>query len=304
MVCTTRGATRARTAPGAASAPGRFDCQERRSVRSKADWRRTRTLVLPSSALMLAVTAALSDALGRLKLRNECAYIEYGCVVCKPRATGDWLNGCFGGGSDGAERKAISAHTVRTGRARAEMGDLGRTLKQKPSTAHAIARLAAAGALLLSGRLAMAQDASATSHQMYLELLRNADAFVGKPLSFAGKVIESIDASQGQSQGQSPDQNQVQSRAYALRVNVTPGKFNSWQDTIYVEYQPAALIGQDRIADGALVSIRGTFTGTKSYRSVIGDTITVPSVRACAIHPGVENIAACPGETAAAPARQ
>src|SRR5215475_7731965 len=35
-----------------------FDCQVRRSVRPKADPRRTRALALPSSALMLAVTAA------------------------------------------------------------------------------------------------------------------------------------------------------------------------------------------------------------------------------------------------------
>ena len=28
----------------------------------------------------------------------------------------------------------------------------------------------------------------------------------------------------------------------------------------------------------------------------IGDTITVPSVTACMIRPGIENIAACPGE--------
>jgi len=149
---------------------------------------------------------------------------------------------------------------------------------------------ASAALLLLSGGFAMAEDASATSHQMYLELQHNADGFVGKPLSFAGKVIETIDGGQG--------------GGTALRVNVTPGKFNSWQDTIYVDYQPAALAGQNRIADGAIVSIRGTFTGTKSYRSVIGDTITVPSVRACAVRPGVENIGSCPGETAAAPAKR
>jgi hypothetical protein len=61
-VCTTRGTTRAHSAPGAASAPGHIDCQVRRSVRPKADPRRTRALALPSSALMLSVTAALLDA--------------------------------------------------------------------------------------------------------------------------------------------------------------------------------------------------------------------------------------------------
>ena len=124
------------------------------------------------------------------------------------------------------------------------------------------------------------QANSDPSHQLYLDLLRRADTFTGKPLSFAGQVIQSIPG--------------VQSNA--LRINVTPAKYNSWQDTIYVEYQPAAA-GRTQIAEGTLISVRGTFSGTKSYQSVIGDTITVPSVTACLIRPGVENIAACPGET-------
>ncbi len=157
--------------------------------------------------------------------------------------------------------------------------------------ARLIAWLAASGVLLaMSGGAAMAQDASATSHQMYLELQHQADSFVGKPLSFAGKVIESVAGGPNQ--------------PFALRVNVTPGKYNIWEDTIYVEYQRDALAGQDRIADGTLVSVRGTFSGIKTYQSVVGDTIKVPAVRACAIRPGRENIAACPGETATAPARQ
>ena len=45
---------------------------------------------------------------------------------------------------------------------------------------------------------------------------------------------------------------------------------------------------------GDLVSVRGTYTGMKSYQSVIGDTIQVPSVTACLVRPGVTNIADCP----------
>jgi hypothetical protein len=153
----------------------------------------------------------------------------------------------------------------------------------------AIACLAASGGLLLlSAATALGQDAAATSHAMYLELQRQADAFVGKPLSFAGKVIETVGISSSQTQ------------SYALRVNVTPGKYNIWEDTIYVEYKADALASKERIADGVLVSVRGTFTGIKSYQSVVGDTIKVPAVTACAIRPGREDIAACPGETAPA----
>jgi hypothetical protein len=81
LVCTTRGTARARSAPGAASAPGQFDCQVRRSVRSKADPRRTRALALPSSALMLAVTAACWMPGSLIAKRGT--YIRQGCAVCK-----------------------------------------------------------------------------------------------------------------------------------------------------------------------------------------------------------------------------
>lgn len=136
------------------------------------------------------------------------------------------------------------------------------------------------------------QTPSSASHEMYLELQRQADSFVGQPLSFAGKVIQSVRSGQGQS-----------SQGYALRINVTPGNYNSWQDTIYVDYSALARAIQNGVAEGDLVSVRGTFTGIKSYLSVLGETIQVPAVVACAIQPGLGNIPACPGEAATAPAR-
>lgn len=147
-----------------------------------------------------------------------------------------------------------------------------------------IARLTTIGVLLLaSGGAALGQATSDASHEAYLDLQRKGDSLVGQPLSFAGKVIQSIQSGEG----------------YALRINVTPGKFNSWQDTIYVDYNVTALAGQHPVADGDMVSVRGTFAGIKSYQSVLGDTIKVPSVTACAIRSGLENISACPAETGA-----
>ena len=150
---------------------------------------------------------------------------------------------------------------------------------------NAIARLGIVAALLsLPHGAVVAQDRSEAtsdaSHAMYLELQQRADSFVGKPLSFAGKVIQSIKTGQH----------------YVLRVNVTPEKYNSWRDTIYVEYDAPAAAGENRIAEGELVSVRGTFSGVRSYQSVIGDTIKVPAVVACVIQSGVGNIPACPGE--------
>jgi hypothetical protein len=126
---------------------------------------------------------------------------------------------------------------------------------------------------------------SAASHEMYLELTRQADSFVGQPLSFAGKVIQSIQSGQ----------------RYVLQINVTPGNYNSWQDTIYVDYEAPALTVQDRIVEGDFVSVRGTFASIRSYQSVLGE-MRAPSVVACVIQPGLANIPACPGETATIPA--
>jgi hypothetical protein len=157
--------------------------------------------------------------------------------------------------------------------------------------ARALARPVMIGVMCLTlPSAAPGQTPSSASHEMYLELQRRADLFVGQPLSFAGKVIQSVRSGQGQSEG------------YALRINVTLGNYNSWQDTIYVDYSALAKTIQNGVAEGDLVSVRGTFVGIKSYLSVLGETIQVPSVVACAIQPGLGNIPACPGEVATAPA--
>jgi hypothetical protein len=127
---------------------------------------------------------------------------------------------------------------------------------------------------------------SGASHEMYLELEREADSLVGQPISFAGKVIQSV---------RDGDSN-------VLRVNVTPGDRDSWQDTICVDYKTPASTAQDRIVEGDLVSVRGTFVGIRSYQSAPGEESRAPSVVACLIRPGLGNIAACPGEPEPAPA--
>ena len=130
-----------------------------------------------------------------------------------------------------------------------------------------------------------ARARSEASHEMYLELTRQVDSLVGQPLSFAGKVMQSDQSAEG----------------YLLRINVTPYTDNSWQDAIYVDYKAPALKVGERIVAGDLVSVRGTFAGIRSYQSLVGEESYAPSVIACVIEPGLGNIAACPGETEAAP---
>jgi len=159
---------------------------------------------------------------------------------------------------------------------RSPYGDSARLILAR-SLAGTAPRLAA---VLLPAPNQPALAKSEASHEMYLELARQADSLVGQPLSFAGRVMQS--AQNGESN--------------VLWINVTAGNDNSWQDTIFVDYKAPALTGQDRIVEGDLVSVRGTFVGIRSYRSVLGEENQAPSVVACAIRPGLGNIAACPGD--------
>jgi hypothetical protein len=165
---------------------------------------------------------------------------------------------------------------------RSPYGDAARSILAK-SLAGSAPRLAS---VLLPAQNQPALAKSGASHEMYLELQRQADSFIGQPLSFAGKVIQSV-------------QNGESS---LLRVNVTPGDASSWQDTIDVEYKASASTGWDQIVEGDLVSVRGTFIGIRSNQSASGEENKALSVVACAIRPGLGNIATCPVEPEAATA--
>jgi hypothetical protein len=74
-----------------------------------------------------------------------------------------------------------------------------------------------------------------------------------------------------------------------LRVNVSRGKYDSWNDTIYVEYR-ANSGSEPRILVGDIIGLWGEFVGIKSYTAVLGQTIQIPYVvgpggRDCALIP-------------------
>jgi len=119
---------------------------------------------------------------------------------------------------------------------------------------------------------ALTAQASATewyaAGQNYDSLARNPTAYSGKIVSFRGKVIQSVQTGQD----------------YVLRVSVTMGEYNIWKDTVYVEYR-ASSSSTSRIVEDDIIDFRGRFVGIKSYTAVLGQTIQIPHIIACEVHP-------------------
>jgi hypothetical protein len=67
-----------------------------------------------------------------------------------------------------------------------------------------------------------------------------------------------------------------------LRVEITPGQFNLWKDTVLVVYRRPSL-SEPRILDGDIVRMWGTYAGITSYKAVLGQTIELPLIYARAI---------------------
>lgn len=63
-----------------------------------------------------------------------------------------------------------------------------------------------------------------------------------------------------------------------LRVNITKNSYGWYSDTIYVVY--TLKDGESRLLEDDIVTIYGKNAGTISYESILGATITLPSVNA------------------------
>jgi len=92
-------------------------------------------------------------------------------------------------------------------------------------------------------------------------LARSPSNYEGRLVSFRGKVVQATQSGQ----------------SYVLRVNVSPGKYDSWTDTIYVDYR-ANSPNDPRILDGDIIQLWGEFIGIKSYTAVLGNKIQIPYV--------------------------
>ncbi len=95
----------------------------------------------------------------------------------------------------------------------------------------------------------------------YRELARNPAPYIGTRAHFRGKVVQVIEG------------------AYlnAFRVNVTEETY-TWTDTIYVTYIPKK--DEPRILEDDIINIYGEMEELKTYKTVMGSTLTIPQIYA------------------------
>jgi len=92
-------------------------------------------------------------------------------------------------------------------------------------------------------------------------LAREPSKYAGTPVTFTGKVIQAQD----------------NSRYAAYRVDVNKGEYGIWKDTIFVDYRRSSDT-EPRILEGDIVRLYGNFKGLKSYKAIMGQTVTLPHV--------------------------
>ena len=118
--------------------------------------------------------------------------------------------------------------------------------------------------LLNTQQTPYAPPADAAISRLYQALAHQPDQFVGKFITFDGKVVQSVQAGLD----------------YELRVNVARGPYNSWSDTVWIDYR-AKSASEGRVMEGDLVRFRGEFVGITSYRAALGHTVQIPKFIAC-----------------------
>lgn len=105
----------------------------------------------------------------------------------------------------------------------------------------------------------------------YDDLFRNNEKHIGKIVRYVGEVL----------QVQENFCLFCENPGYTLRVAVTKGDFDLWDDPIWVDY-----FGDERFLEDDIVTIWGTVEGLKSYQAVLGNQITVPQLTAIDIQLG------------------
>ena len=99
----------------------------------------------------------------------------------------------------------------------------------------------------------------------YKEIARYPDDYNGKYARFEGEVVQVM------------ENTFFGKTTYTLRVNVTYDTY-WYTDTVYVTYTPAA--GEGRILEDDIIAMYGKLTGTVTYETVLGSSITIPSFEA------------------------
>lgn len=102
----------------------------------------------------------------------------------------------------------------------------------------------------------------------YESLARNPNLYIGQNFVLTGEVIQVME-----------DNNEL-----TLRVNITENRYEYsnevyYSDTILVGYTYSNNM-ESRVLEGDIITLYGEYLGTYTYESVVGASITVPSVYA------------------------
>ena len=100
----------------------------------------------------------------------------------------------------------------------------------------------------------------------YNEIARNPNSYDGKYAKFTGEVI------------QVQRQNLFGLIIYTLRVDVTKKGYNWYDDTVYVTYYAGD--EEAKILEDDIITMYGELTGEKTYETVLGSSVTIPSFTA------------------------
>ncbi len=92
----------------------------------------------------------------------------------------------------------------------------------------------------------------------YETLFRYAEDHKGKRVYFRGRVVQVIE----------------KRGDFQLRVNVTPGGYGFWEDTVFLRYADAPV----RILEDDIIAFVGRMNGTVTYESILGGEITIPDI--------------------------
>jgi len=104
--------------------------------------------------------------------------------------------------------------------------------------------------------------AQTTIYVSYDSLARNTEQYVGRLVYYRGKVIQVME---------------VRDLRVVLRVNVTKGTYGFWNDTIWVNYEGPRVLEDD------IVDIWGKVVGRRTYKTILGASITIPEITAVAL---------------------
>lgn len=94
----------------------------------------------------------------------------------------------------------------------------------------------------------------------YKEIARNPDTYSGKNAKFTGKVIQVMNDYSG----------------VVLRVSVTKDEYGIWNDVVYVTYTyPES--SSPKILENDIITMYGELSGSETYTSTLGASITIPA---------------------------